>query len=85
MKIDSEMAERSDGIIYFYNNFLTPCKLDGFFNCPTWSFRIDKTKYEIDEDRFIHYDSFLQIADYKVFYLPYFSHYGHKAPRKKDF
>ena len=85
LKIDSEMAERSDGIIYFYNNFLTPCKLDGFFNCPTWSFRIDKTKYEIDEDRFIHYDSFLQIADYKVFYLPYFSHYGHKAPRKKGF
>ena len=27
----------------------------------------------------------MQIADYKVFYLPYFSHYGAKAPRKKGF
>ena len=27
----------------------------------------------------------MQIADYKVFYLPYFSHYGVKAPRKKGF
>ena len=28
---------------------------------------------------------FLQIADYKVWYLPYFSHYGTKAPRQKGF
>ncbi len=34
---------------------------------------------------FTHFDTFLQIADYKVFYLPYFSHYGAKAPRKKGF
>ena len=27
----------------------------------------------------------MQIADYKVFYLPYFTHYGAKAPRKKGF
>ena len=27
----------------------------------------------------------MQIADYKVFYLPYFSHDGAKAPRKKGF
>ncbi len=85
LKIDSEKAERSQNIINFYDNFLTPCELEGFFNCPTWSLRIDKTKYDIKEDKFNHYDTFLQIADYKVFYLPYFSHYGYKAPRKKGF
>ena len=85
LKIDSDRAVRSDGIITFYNNFLTPCELDGYFNCPTWSLRIDETRYNIDKDKFDHFDSFLQIADYKVFYLPYFSHYGTKAPRQKGF
>ena len=85
LKIDSNKAERSEDIISFYDIFLTPCKLEGFFNCPTWSLRIDKTKYDIKNDKFNHYDTFLQIADYKVFYLPYFSHYGSKAPRKKGF
>ena len=47
--------------------------------------RIDKTIYDIDKDRFSHFDSFLQIADYKVFYAPYFTHYGNKAPRQKGF
>ena len=41
--------------------------------------------YVKHNDKFFHYDSFLQIADYKVFYLPYFSHYGVKAPRQKRF
>ena len=85
LKIDSDIAEKSDNSVIFYNNFLTPCELDGYFNCPTWSLRIDKTKYNIDKDKFDHFDSFLQIADYKVFYLPYFSHYGVKAPRQKGF
>ena len=85
LKIDSDKAVRSDGIVIFYNNFLTPCELDGYFNCPTWSLRIDETKYNIEKDKFDHFDSFLQIADYKVFYLPYFSHYGSKAPRQKGF
>ena len=85
LKIDSDRAVKSDGIITFYNNFLTPCELDGYFNCPTWSLRIDETRYNIDKDKFDHFDSFLQIADYKVFYLPYFSHYGTKAPRQKGF
>ena len=85
LKIDSASAERSDNLIIFYNNFVTPCELDGYFNCPTWSLRIDETNYYINEDKFIHFDSFLQIADYKLFYLPYFSHYGIKAPRKKGF
>ena len=58
LKIDSENVDRSDGDIFFYNNFLTPCKLDGYFNCPTWSLRIDKTKYDIEKDKFSHYDSF---------------------------
>ena len=85
LKIDSDKAIRDKDKIYFYNNFLTPCELEGYFNCPTWSLRIDETKYEIDKDKFTHYDSFLQIADYKVWYLPYFSHYGAKAPRQKGF
>ena len=85
LKIDSDKAIRIDGDIFFYNNFLTPCELEGFFNCPTWSLRIDETRYNIDKDKFSHYDTFLQIADYKVWYLPYFSHYGTKAPRQKGF
>ena len=85
LKIDSKSTRRSGDIIYFYNNFLTPCELDGYFNCPTWSLRIDETKYDIKHDKFIHFDTFLQIADYKLFYLPYFSHYGIKAPRQKGF
>jgi len=83
LKVDSEKLDRDNNLLYFYNNFLTPCELEGYFNCPTWSIRINKTQYDIKEDKFIHFDSFLQIADYKVFYLPYFSHYGSKAPRKK--
>ena len=85
LKIDSDSLDRRNNVIHFYNNFLTPCELDGYFNCPTWSLRIDKTKYDIKEDKFTHFDTFLQIADYKVFYLPYFSHYGAKAPRKRGF
>ena len=85
LKIDSDSINKDENLIYFYNNFLTPCELEGFFNCPTWSLRIDKTEYNIEEDKFTHFDSFLQIADYKVFYLPYFTHYGAKAPRKKGF
>ena len=85
LKIDSENLERDVNIIYFYNNFLTPCELNGYFNCPTWSLRIDKTEYNVEQDKFTHFDTFLQIADYKVFYLPYFTHYGAKAPRKKGF
>ena len=85
LKIDSDKASRVDNNVFFYNNFLTPCELVGYFGCPTWSLRIDKTKYNITDDKFTHYDTFLQIADYKVFYLPYFTHYGSKAPRKKGF
>ena len=85
LKIDSDKSKRSDNIVSFYNNFLTPCELDGYFGCPTWSLRIDETKYNIEKDKFVHFDSFLQIADYKLFYLPYFSHYGAKAPRQKGF
>ena len=58
--------------------------VNGYFGCPTWSLRIDKTKYIIDDDKFVHFDSFLQIADYKIFYIPYFTHCT-KAPRQRDF
>ncbi len=85
LKIDSDSLDKDENLIYFYNNFLTPCELEGYFNCPTWTLRIDKTEYNIEEDKFTHFDTFLQIADYKVFYLPYFTHYGVKAPRKKGF
>ena len=85
LKIDSTKINRNENDVFFYDNFLTPCELEGYFNCPTWSLRIDKSKYIISEDKFVHYDAFLQIADYKVFYLPYFSHYGAKAPRKRGF
>ena len=60
---------------------MTPCELEGYFNCPIWSLRIDKTEYNIEEDKFTHFDTFLQIADYK--HLPYFSHYGTKAQEKR--
>lgn len=85
LKIDAEYSERTNDLLFFYDNYLTPCELKGFFECPTWSMKIEKTKYIISEDQFIHYDSFLQIADKKVFYIPYLSHYGNKAPRKKGF
>ena len=85
LKVDSIKAERNENIFTFYDNFLTPCELEGYFNCPTWSLRIDKTEYDIEKDKFVHFDTFLQIADYKLFYLPYFSHYGAKAPRQKGF
>tara|TARA_B100000035_G_scaffold194203_1_gene165804 strand:- start:4184 stop:6337 length:2154 start_codon:yes stop_codon:yes gene_type:complete len=85
LKIDSKKLVRDDDNLYLYNNFLTPCELDGFFNCPTWSLRISKTEYNLTNDQFKHYDNFLQIADYKVFYLPYLSHFGVKAPRQKGF
>ena len=85
LKIDSDLVEKKDDNLIFYNNFLTPCEIEGFFNCPTWSLRIDKTEYDIERDKFTHYDTFLQIADYKLFYLPYFSHYGSEAPRQKGF
>ena len=85
LKIDSDNLKKKDDIVYFYNNFLTPCELDGYFNCPTWSLRIDETKYNVEEDKFTHFDTFLQIADYKIFYVPFFSHYGAKAPRKRGF
>ena len=85
LKIDSDKLKKTDNVIYFYNNFLTPCELNGYFGCPTWSLRIDKTKYDVNKDKFVHFDTFLQIADYKLFYLPYFSHYGTRAPRQKGF
>ena len=85
LKIDSDSALRAGNNVIFYNNFLTPCELVGYFGCPTWSMKIDKTNYDVKRDKFVHYDSFLQIADYKVFYLPYFSHYGGKAPRQRGF
>jgi len=85
LKIDSKSINREGEVISFYNSFITPCEINGFFNCPTWSIKVPKTIYYVEEDKFIHYDSFLQVADYKVFYTPYLSHYGNKAPRKKGF
>ena len=85
LKIDSKSINRKGELISFYNSFITPCEINGYFNCPTWSIKVPKTVYYVEEDKFVHYDSFLQVADYKVFYTPYLSHYGNKAPRKKGF
>lgn len=85
LKIDSNLMERDANEVYFYDNFMTPCDLNGYFKCPTWSLKIPKTLYLVNKDQFIHYDAFLQIADKKVFYLPYFSHYGTRANRQKGF
>lgn len=85
LKIDSKNVERKNNEIIFKNSFLTPCEIDGFFKCPTWSLKAPKSIYYIDEDRFEHFDLFLQVADYKVFYTPYLSHYGNKAGRKRGF
>ena len=85
LKIDSEKLNKNEELLYFYNNFLTPCEIEGYFNCPTWSLRINETRYDTQKDKFTHFDTFLQIADYKVFYLPYFTHYGSKASRQKGF
>ena len=85
LKIDAYELYKDKDVLYFYNNFLTPCEIEGYFNCPTWSLRIDETRYDMQKDKFTHFDTFLQIADFKVFYLPYFTHYGIKAPRQRGF
>lgn len=84
-KIQSDNLVKEKNIINLYDNYVTPCKVDGFFNCPTWSLVVKKTAYNQTNDQYKHYDTFIQIADLKVFYLPYFSHYGQKAPRKIGF
>ena len=85
LKINSKIIQKKDEKIIFQDSFFTPCDLEGFFNCPTWSLKVEKTKYSIDEDFFEHFSTFLQVADKKIFYMPYFSHYGTKAPRQKGF
>ena len=71
LKIDSKSINRDGDLISFYNSFITPCEINGYFNCPTWSIKVPKTVYYVEEDKFVHYDSFLQVADYKIFYTPY--------------
>jgi lipopolysaccharide assembly outer membrane protein LptD (OstA) len=84
-KIISKNLEKKESQIIFFDNYVTPCEIDGFFNCPTWSLDVKKTVYDSEKDQYRHYDTFLQIADLKLFYIPYISHYGQKAPRKKGF
>ena len=85
LKINSKTLEKKDNYIIFKESFLTPCDIKGFFNCPTWALKIKKTNYNIEEDYFKHYNTFIQIADRKMMYLPYLSHYGSKAGRKRGF
>ena len=85
IKINSKNLNKKKDVIIFRDNFITPCDLKGIFNCPTWSLKVKKTKYTIDDDFFQHFSTFVQIADKKLFYLPYLSHYGSKASRKKGF
>ena len=84
-KINTQTLIKKNNIITFENSFITPCDLEGYFNCPTWSLKVKKTKYNIEDDFFEYFSAFIQIADRKIIYLPYFSHYGTKAERKKGF
>ncbi len=84
-KIQSANLEKKDNVINLFNNYITPCKINGVFNCPTWSLRVKKTSYDQLTDKYTHYNTFLRIADVTMFYIPYFSHYGQKAPRKAGF
>ena len=85
IKINAELLNKVSDTLTFYDSFITPCDLKGFFNCPTWSLKVKKTKYNIEDDYFEHFSTFVQVADKKIFYLPYVSHYGSKAPRQKGF
>jgi len=85
LKINSKTFEKKGNYMIFKESFLTPCDIKGFFNCPTWALKIKKTNYNIEEDYFRHFNTFIQIADRKVMYLPYLSHYGSKAGRKRGF
>ena len=84
-KIQSANLEKKDNVINLFNNYITPCKINGVFNCPTWSLSVKKTSYDQLTDKYTHYNTFLRIADVTMFYIPYFSHYGQKAPRKAGF
>ena len=84
-KIQSENMVKYENKITLFNNYVTPCKINGIFNCPTWSLSVRKTVYDQVEDKYIHHNTFLRIADVTMFYIPYFSHYGQKAPRKTGF
>ena len=85
IKINAELLNKVSDTLTFYDSFITPCDLKGFFDCPTWSLKVKKTKYNIEDDYFEHFSTFVQVADKKIFYLPYVSHYGSKAPRQKGF
>ena len=85
LKINSKTLEKKGNYMIFKESFFTPCDIKGFFNCPTWALKIKKTNYNIEEDYFRHYNTFIQIADRKVMYVPYLSHYGSKAGRKRGF
>lgn len=84
-KIQSSNLIKSNNKINLYNNYVTPCKINGIFNCPTWSLSVKKTVYDQITDKYDHYNTFLRIADVTMFYIPYFSHYGQKAERKAGF
>ena len=79
IKINAELLNKVSDTLTFYDSFITPCDLKGFFDCPTWSLKVKKTKYNIEDDYFEHFSTFVQVADKKIFYLPYVSHYGSKA------
>lgn len=85
LKINALTLVKKGNFMTFNDSFITPCDLKGVFNCPTWSLKVKKTKYNIDEDFFQHFSTFINVADKKIAWLPYFSHYGSKAKRKAGF
>ena len=65
----------------------TPCLESDYLieNCPGWKLKANKI-FQDNKTKTIHYDhARIHLFNIPVFYLPYFSHYGVKAPRKKGF
>ena len=57
-KIQSANLVKKNNKINLYNNYITPCKINGIFNCPTWSLSVKKTIYDQITDKYTHYNTF---------------------------
>ena len=51
-KIQSANLVKNDEVINLFNNYITPCKINGVFNCPTWSLSVKKTSYDQLTDKY---------------------------------
>ena len=55
LKINSENLNKKDNTIIFSDSFITPCDLEGFFNCPTWSLKVKKGLFYPNNFRFFFF------------------------------